>query len=417
MKCNPVKFNLGQRAFCLVVLSMASMIAFTACSATHPKAQITEMAVDRTLPITLTDAQRRQLALTTALVQKKRMPVEVELAASVQANQDITTPVNCLVPGRVEDVHVRLGDVVSLGQILAHIRCDEVGQIESDFLSKELDLLADYKQKEVQLGLADKVFQRKKTLFEEKIAAKADLEIAESELEQAKAALRAISDKREAAKSAVLQRLKIFGIPAMEVDRLIRTRQVQHVFEVLAPRTGIIIDRDVNPGEIVDADKQIFIVSDLENVWLIAQVFEKDIPKMKLGLPVTVTVDSLPREYFQGNLDFVGAQMDPGTRTMSVRASIDNPKLKLKPAMFARFKVNVATADTMIVPQEAVQRIGEATVVYVVTPSNTYVEHKVKTGRHLGNNIEILEGLHPGQTVVVHGSLELLGDAIQRLSK
>jgi cobalt-zinc-cadmium efflux system membrane fusion protein len=411
-----MKCRLSYSAIRAAMFLLASTILLSSCSGPVHE-QNNEKAIDKTAPIALSDAQAKELGLTTAVVQNKTLPVELDLAAVVHANENLSTPVNCLVPGRVEDVNVNMGDVVSRGQILAHIRCDEVGQIESEYLSKDLDSLADYKQKQVQQSLAEKVHQRKKTLYEEKIGAKADLEIAESELEQARAALTAITDKRVAAKSAIRQRLKIFGIPGSEVDRLLRTRQVQHVFEVFAPRTGIIIDRDANPGEIIDADKQLFMVADLSNVWLIAQVYEKDVPKMRLGLPVTVTLDSLPNEPFKGVLDFVGAQVNRETRTLSVRASINNPQLKLKPDMFARLKVKVATADAMIVPQEAVQKIGESSVVYVVSTHNNFLERKVKTGRILGDYVEILDGLRPRETVVVHGSLQLLGDAIQRLSQ
>ncbi|HND08170.1 MAG TPA: efflux RND transporter periplasmic adaptor subunit, partial [Candidatus Obscuribacter sp.] len=189
-------------------------------------------------PLKLSDSQARQMNLSTVTVEMRTLPVELNVPAVVQANPNMTTPVTSLVPGRVEDVMVQHGDEVTRGKLLALVRSDEVGQIEAELLSKLLELEAERKQVQVKMQLAQKIYERKKTLLEEQIAARADLEVAENELEQERASLRAITDKQEANTEAVVQRLKLFGIERAEVERVIKTHEVHHQFEIRAPRSG-----------------------------------------------------------------------------------------------------------------------------------------------------------------------------------
>lgn len=367
--------------------------------------------------IQLNDEQIEKLQVKTAPVESKHLPVELLLPAIVQANPNFTTPVISLVPGRVEDVKVQQGDLVTKGQLLARVRSDEVGQIENECLVKILELQAERKQVDVRAQLARKIYERKKLLVEAKIGARAEMEIAQSELEQAEAALQAIEDKWQSNLISTRQRLRLFGLPEGEVDRLVRTRNIQHIFAVTAPRSGIIILRDVDPGELIEADKALFQVSDLSRVWLVAQVFEKDVTKIRRGLPVRVKVDSLPKEVFSGTLDFVDSRIEPTTRTLPVRATIDNPARHLVPEMFARLIVRVDTTSALVIPAEAVQQIGESSVVYVEVSPHTYQEKKVETSRNLGDKVEIVSGLLPSDTVVVQGSVQLLGQSLERLNQ
>lgn len=401
----------------LVVITLCLHLTGCAADSDSATAPLGQSAEREPGLIRLTEREEQRLGLTTAVAQTRAVPLEVALAAVVEANTYLTTPVMSLVPGRVEEVLFRVGDPVTKGQVLARLRSDVVGQIEAELLKQSLELEAERIQLHVQLELAQKVFDRRKLLYEEKIGSRADFEVAQSELQKTRGALEALEAKRQALIAATREHLSLFGIPVDETDRVLRTRAVKHVFDVRSPRTGIVTARDVDPGEMIDASKELFVVTDIASVWVTAQVFERDVRAMKSGLPVKVSVESFPGAVFHGTLDFVGTTVDPQTRTLPVRATVANPQLRLKPQMFARMTVRTATVRALFVPNPSVQKIGETNIVYVVTGKNEYMERKVKVGPTIDAYTEILEGLRAGERVVVNGSLQLLGQELQRLNK
>ncbi|HNG21659.1 MAG TPA: efflux RND transporter periplasmic adaptor subunit [Candidatus Obscuribacter sp.] len=368
-------------------------------------------------PLKLSDSQARQMNLSTVTVEMRTLPVELNVPAVVQANPNMTTPVTSLVPGRVEDVMVQHGDEVTRGKLLALVRSDEVGQIEAELLSKLLELEAERKQVQVKMQLAQKIYERKKTLLEEQIAARADLEVAENELEQERASLRAITDKQEANTEAVVQRLKLFGIERAEVERVIKTHEVHHQFEIRAPRSGVITLRDADPGEIITAGKNLFVIADLSQVWLTAQLPEKDVSEVKCGQPVKARVEGYPHKEFPGHLNFIDSHIETETRTLPVRATINNQDRILKPEMFGNLNIEIGKSTAYFLPSKCIQQIGESSVVYVRNSDKSFVERKVEAGRILGDSVEVVSGLKAGDVVAAEGSLKLLGMALQRLSK
>ncbi|MBX9674653.1 MAG: efflux RND transporter periplasmic adaptor subunit, partial [Candidatus Obscuribacterales bacterium] len=211
------------------------------------------------LPVTVSPEQARDMGLRVEPVSLKRVPVELTVPGVVEANPSLTTPVISLVPGIVEDVRVQQGDNVKQGQVLVTVHSDQVGQIESELVSKLLELQAERRQLEVRMLLAQKVYQRKQTLLSEKIAAEADVEIAENELSLEKAAVRALDEKIAAAIETTRQRLHLFGIPKQEVDRIVASKQIQHKFSIRSPRSGVVTVRDADPGEMIEGGKPLFV--------------------------------------------------------------------------------------------------------------------------------------------------------------
>ncbi|MBX9720396.1 MAG: efflux RND transporter periplasmic adaptor subunit, partial [Candidatus Obscuribacterales bacterium] len=275
-------------------------------------------------PIGLSKAQQAKIGITTEAVAVKTLPIVSEATGTVRADTNLTTPVISLAPGRIEEVLVQPGDQVTKGQVLAKIRSDEVAQIQGELLTRLLELKSEKRHATLKLALAQKVFDRKNKLLEEKIAAKADVDQAESDLEQAKEEVLATDEKQQTLIISTKERLRLFGTSTKLVDDVVKSRHIQLVFEITSPRSGIITDRDCDPGELVEGGKALFSVSDLSKVWLVANVLENSLRFVKKGLPVKVLVDSLPDESFPGVLDFVDSKVDAQTRTLPVRATIDN---------------------------------------------------------------------------------------------
>jgi len=365
--------------------------------------------------VTLSGAQVQNVKISTARVEQKVMPCLVHTGGQVEADANMTTPVNSPEAGRIEEVEVRLGDTIKVGQLLATLRSDDVAQLESDLLKNVLDIEADREQNKVELELGRTNYLRKKTLFEQGVAAKADFEAAVHDYEKAKAALASLESKRTAAITSAAERLRLYGVQAKnEVDRVLSTQTIDNKFEIRAPRAGVLTARDVNHGQLVDTAKALFVISDLSKVWLVARVFENNIGKIKVGQPVEVAVDSFPGKTFAGKIDYVAPNVDPATRAISVRATVENEHQLLKPQMFARMSIRVGSSPVLVVPQAAIQKTGEVDIAYVPLPENRFEERKLVLGAVVGRYVAIKSGLKRGEDVVVNGSVELNGQAIQQ---
>lgn len=422
MKNQKKSFALAAKLLKLSTLCLASC-HLTGCNAItsmlpeehplHPSHHVTQVSD----PIDLSKDQQHRIGITTEKVVMKTLPIVTEATGTVKANTNLTTPVISLTPGRVEDVLVQPGDQVKSGQVLARIRSDEVARLQTDLLSALLELKTEKHHAALKVQLAQKVFDRKAKLFEEMIAAKADVDQAESDLAQAKEEVTATEEKEDTLIQSAKERMRLFGASPSVIDKIVQSRHIQLVFDLTAPRSGIITDRDCDPGELVEGGKALFSVSDLSKVWLVANVLENNLRFVHKGLPVRVVVDSLPDESFPGILDFVDSKVDAQTRTLPVRATIDNRSLRLKPEMFARLSMQVGSTTALMVPEASVQKAGEASLVYIDGPGDTFFEKKVKTGQTTGGFVEIVSGLHHNDKVVVNGSLQLLGQSLQRMTE
>lgn len=400
-----------------LIMIVPFCLSLTACQ-THESPAAAEQKHERAEdPIRLTSDETTRLGLSVQPALFKTLPKPLETAGIVKADTTKTMPVLPLVPGRIEQVFVQPGDTVKKGQKLATVRSDEVAQLEADLLESVLALEADERQLLVKQALAKKTLDRKELLLAEKIAAKAEIEGAQADYEEATAALESSQRKKGAQVSAAQQRLKLFGIAPQVVREVVKTRTVDHIFDILAPRAGIITERGVDPGEAAGTDKPLFTISDLGSVWVIAHVFEKDISRIGLRMDAAVTVDAFPGEVFKGHVNFISSDVTGDTRTVDVRATIANPQLRLKPGMFAKLNLQVGTVAGLFIPEQALQKLGESNIVYVQTGANTFQEQQVSVGERLGRETQIVSGLKAGDRVVAEGSVRLLGKVIQRLSQ
>lgn len=361
----------------------------------------------------LTKSQLQKIGLTTCPVSYQTLPVELILEGEVKENDYQTTPVLSMVPGRVEDVDVQVGDMVKKGQILTTVRSDEVAKLESELLEKVMILEADMEQAKVKFSLAKKQYERNKLLYGEGIAARSNLEMSEGEFEEARVLVKNLQDKMNSVVVSTKERLRLFGIMPKEVDEVLKTRKIDDVFNIVAPRSGTLIERQVDVGQLVDSSNKLFEISDLSTVWMFAQVFEKDIRYVKRQQPAVVIVDSFQEQTFHGVVDNVGNIMDPKTRTLPIRATVDNRMDLLHPNMFGKMVVRTATKNALVIPAEAVQKVGEAHLAYVQKSPDTFEERKIQVGPVYAGKNEVLSGLKPGEVVAVKGSLELEGLAVK----
>lgn len=307
----------------------------------------------------------------------------------VQANAYRSTPVVSLVGGRLVSVAAEAGQEVRRGQPLAVVFSDELAMAQSRYLSAQAELEEHHQH-----------HARTIQLLEIGAASREEFEQAASVLKKA-----------EAEAAAQRQRLLLLGLTPQRVAALRGPAQVSSEVSLPAPTGGTVISRAANPGEVVEANKEILRVADLSNVWVVGQVFERDLARVRTGSGASVTSDAYPGRMWRGRVTYVDPQLDPATRTAQVRVEVANPGQALKLGMFVNVgfgALGTAEATAPTVPASAVQTVGGRTVVFLATTDpGAYVMRPVRVGAETAGRYPVLEGLHVGDRVVAEGSFML----------
>ncbi|MGD9680711.1 MAG: efflux RND transporter periplasmic adaptor subunit [Candidatus Obscuribacterales bacterium] len=362
-------------------------------------------------------------------VKERKLEHLVEANAQLQPNANSVTRINPPIAGQVTSICANLGDSVRAGQLVATINSREVGVMIADLINEEteidsvlsrelLDLDYELKRLEAQVDLDSKRYERARLLMEEKIGSRATLETADTELKKNELIVQATcakrvklqnvaDEKKRLARLALKQRLKVLGMSPLAVDRIIASKNIVNALPICTPQAGIVLERNVNDGELADPSKTLFVIDDIDNLWLVADIFEKDIKYISVGEDVDFVVDSFPDERFRARLDYVAGTINPDTRTLPVRCTVSNKGLKLKPKMFARMRIHVAERLVPSIPRTAVQNIGARKVVYCAINKNTFKQTEVVLGQESGDFVEVVSGLKLDDPVVAEGTFKL----------
>lgn len=307
----------------------------------------------------------------------------------VQPNSYRETPVMSLVGGIVRTVGPELGDTVRRGQTVAVVSSNDLADTQAKYLTAVAELEEHHKH-----------HTRAEKLVEIGAASREDLEAAASKL---KAAESEVGNLR--------QRLLLLGLSSQRVSGLHSTSQINSEVSFPAPSTGTVTSRAVNAGEVIGSNQELLRVTDLSSVWVVAQVYEKDLGKVHVGSAASITTDAYSGRVFRGRVSYVDPKVEAQTRTAQVRIELANPGQVLKIGMY----VNVAFAalasagtTTPIVSVNAVQNLGNRKVVFVATgESNGFVMRPVRVGPESNGYYSVFEGLSAGDRIVTEGSFML----------
>lgn len=311
------------------------------------------------------------------------------LTGTVQPNLYRTTPVVSLVGGIVRRVAAELGQNVRRGQMMVVIFSDDLAMAQSRYLAALADLDEHHKH-----------HSRTMKLVEIGAASREEVEQATTKLKTA-----------EAEVASQRQRLMLLGVSEQRIDQLKSPAQVTSEVSLPAPVSGTLIARSVNPGEVVPADKELMRIADLSSVWVIAQVYEKDLGKVRGGSGASITSDAYPGKILRGEVTYVDPVIDQATRTAQVRVELANPGQLLKLGMFVNVgftAVGGSERPTAVVPKIAVQNIDNQQVVFVATKEpNVFAMRPVRVGNEINGLYPVFEGLAAGDQVVTEGSFLL----------
>lgn len=184
--------------------------------------------------------------------------------------------------------------------------------------------------------------------------------------------------------------------------------------ELKAPIDGVIVDRKSTPGEMVGKDKEIYTISDPANLWVIAEIKERDIGAVKIGQDATFTVLAYPGETFRGKVVRTGNQVEAQSRTLEVRIEVDNSDGRLKPGMFADVEIiTTILRDVIVIRDTAVQTDEDRQVVFVALEGNKFEKRQVKLGMEQRGRAQVLEGLKAGESVVTDGGFILKSEMLK----
>ena len=316
----------------------------------------------------------------------------LRLTGAVAYNSFRTTPVITQVSGPVSRVVVVPGQNVHQGEPMLYVASPDYSQLRTNYL-KAKDAYA----------LAQKGYARAQDLYQHQA-------IAEQNLEQAESAEVQAGGDLASAQAA----LKVMGIT--DPDALVKAPPSFEV-PVKAPISGLVVEQDVSVGQVIQpGTTQCFMISDTSSVWVLVNVYQKDLPYVRVGDTVTIQTDTYP-EVFHGRIAYVAASLDPSTRTLQARIETPNPGDKLKKDMYVVATVNAGTIRNAIaLPDSAVLRDTEnQPFVYAAASSNQFGRRSVTLGESLVGQTQITSGLKAGERVIGNGSLFLqFANSLQR---
>lgn len=344
---------------------------------------------------------REQLAsLGIAPIGRASFRAERITEGKIALNGDRTTPVFSPFSGRVTAVHAALGERVRQGQPLLTVQASEFVQGRSDLLTAQASVASAH----AQLAQAQTLEKRRHALFDARAGSLQDWQQSQSDLATAEAS----AHTAEAALAAVRSRLTILGRTEAQIDALGRGEPVDAQADVLAPIAGTVIDRQVGPGQYVQAaaSTPVYTVADLSTVWLVANVRESDAPYIQKGAAAEIRVAALPDQVFKARIAYVAPALDPVSHRLSVRAEVPNPGGLLRPEMFATFSILVGEPTmALAVPQSGVIYEGSEARVWIVNDDGTLALRRIRPGRSARGLLEVLDGVKAGEKVVTSGAL------------
>ena len=340
--------------------------------------------------VTLTPEAVQRAGIKTDVVRQQATAASVAVPGTVTPNAYRETKASALVGGIVRSVAVELGSSVSRGQPLAVIFSTELADAQMKYLSGQAMLVADHQKRE-----------RTEKLLAIGAASRQELE-----------EITAVHTAHETEVAAARQRLLLLGLSPQRVAALRSAADIVSELAVPAPSNGVVIARSANPGQVVSAGAELFAVADLSSVWVIGDLYEKDFATVRVGSEATVSVPSASQPV-RGRVAYIDPRVDPATRTAKVRVEVPSPGGALRLGMFVTVSFGAPSAIATVIPRTAVQSVGDRSVVYVAATGDEprFIERQVTLGAPVGDVVQVLSGLKPGERIVTEGSFFVRAEA------
>lgn len=371
--------------FTLTAISL-SIVTQAGCTRSKPSEAAAETVTEQ--PGLLTVHSDQLARLDVIAVRRATWSITVRTTGTVDWDADHTTQAITQVNGPISRILVDTGAMVHKGDPLMYVSSPDIA-----------NAISTYKKARNQQTLAKQMVDRSQVLLDRGAIAQKDLEAAQATYNDAS------TDVQNN-----LQALKIFEITKQELDAAEKQGiAINPELGLRAPISGMVVQKLISPGQLVQAGQTIcFVLSDISTVWVQGHIFDRDLPSVRVGDTVDETNASIP-EIFHGGISYVGAMLDPATRTTPVRIVTRNPRGLLKKDTFVDAVIHTSTKKNLLtVPVSAVLRTTEnEPFLYIQVQPGKFGQRLVTIGAQQGDQVEILSGLQDGEKVVAEGSLFL----------
>jgi len=317
-------------------------------------------------------------------VERRPVTEPLSVVGRIDFDEQSVARIGASVTGRITDLAGALGQSVRAGQVLAQLHSTELGGAQLAYLKAN-----------AQYELASKAVERARLLLAADVIGSAELQRRENELQVAVVERRAAADQ-----------LRVMGMKPEAIDQTNRTGSITSTSPVVSTVNGVIVERRVNKGQVVQPADVMFVVADLSRVWVVAQVPESQIGRVSPGQAVTVEVTS-QSEPLRGRVAWIADTVNPETRTVTVRTEVDNAQRALKPAMLANVSIEPAAVERLVVPASAVVRESNLDHVFVRAADGRYRLTRVTLADESGGLRIVQAGLKGGEEIVAQGGFHL----------
>jgi cobalt-zinc-cadmium efflux system membrane fusion protein len=298
------------------------------------------------------------------------------LAARVEPDPTRVVHIYSQITGRLVELYVRPGQEVTKGQTIGLIQSSEIAAARTD-----------YSKAKIEVARSDRQLDRAKLLLQHEVMAQRDYDDLEAADQAAHEEL-----------ARTLQRIRMLGFPP---------EGSSDTATLLAPISGAVLDIGSASGELqrsLDNASPIATVANLDSVWILGDVFERDLGAVRAAQSVEVTLPAYPDETWHGKISNISDAMDPTSRTLKVRVVLPNPKHLFKPEMFANLSIARTTTPEFVLPTTAVVHDGSSSFVFLQTAPGKYERRQVATGALRGKTVVVTSGLKDGDQVVTAGA-------------
>lgn len=333
--------------------------------------------------VTLTPAMASRLAA--APVKIEEIAEARDISGRIEPDAGKIERIGASVTGRIAKLAANVGDRVTVGQPLALLSSPELTQAQIAFLRAASTAT-----------LAERAAERARQLLAADAIAAADAQRRESEAQIARSETQAAADQ-----------LRLLGVTNASIEQLRRRGKIDSNAAVTSTLNGVVIERNVSQGQVVQPADKLFVVANLDSVWVVGGIAEQAASQIVRGQQVTVEVPALAHATFEGRVVFVADTVDPSTRTVQVRTEVKNPGHKLKPEMLAILHVSSERKPVLAVPAKAVVREGDKDYVFVRLSDTQFRFTQVELGVAVGELRPVKSGLQEGVTIVVDGAFQL----------
>lgn len=365
------------------LLTAALAVMSTACSEKPAEAPTTKEVVDPNL-VTLT--KELEANVKTGPVTEFQFVDTLRIPGRIQVDEQYESRAGASITGRISTLDVNLGDEVKAGQRLATIKSTELAQYQLSYIKASQ-----------QMQLQTKAVDRAKQLLEADVISQAELQRREGELNAANAELNAARDQ-----------LLVLGMTPASIAQLSLHNSGMSTSQVTSKISGTVIERKARLGQVVAPAEELFVIADLSHVWAVAEIPEQQIAHISEGQTINIEVPALDDAQLTGTLAFVGDIVNPATRTVMARANISNNQMLLKPDMLITILLEAKPEKVVAIPSSAVVRENNADHVFVKTMKDKqYKLQPVTLGRTYQERKEVLQGLQPGDQIVLDGAFHV----------